>query len=631
MNTIPSFLRVVFAVELFERISYYGVRTLLVLFLISHFGFQDARAYAAYSVTAALVYSTPVLAGVLADRVFGFQRMIVLGGILIAFGQITILCSMFDSGYFFMGLGMLVVGTGFFKANINSLLGTFYYANDANRMRGFVFLHVGVNIGSALASILCGYIAYYYGWYYGFSLATLGILISLVIFFKNRYVFGEHGASPNPNLLRRRYAGLSIFDIMLIVCLAFGIFFGHVIEGNLFTTRLFHYFGLAVLCVFFGVIIKSNERKRLIALGLLMVCLIVFFAMEMQLGSLITLFADRNVSSYVFGYPIPATVSQSINPISIIIIGLFVSIRKSRSNKHQISKFIFGMLTTSLCFGLLYYGCLNADQDYRVSYFYFLAAVITTGFGELIVWPFVQSQITALSPVHLRGFMMSLVMLFMGFANVAGIYIGRFMAVPTKEGFYDASVSLSIYANGFKTVALYNTLFVVAFLPMFYFIKLVIAASYKSIEKSDHVIRNIPLKNLSTQAETFWADNKKESENMFFNKKKAHAKKPSNSLELENKGVVKSVASKKPEEKEVSDKSSEKKVVAKKTEGVKADVKKSKSKEVSAKKDASKKAVVKSAGVKRAVSKRSLAKPSTKKQRRRTLSQKNISAKKGSF
>lgn len=629
MNAIPNFLRVLFAVELFERISYYGVRTLLVLFLISHFGFHDARAYAVYSVSAALVYSTPVLGGVLADRIFGFRRMVALGGILIALAQAVILFSMYDTGYFFFGLGLVCVGTGFFKANINNLLGSCYAANDPNRTHGFVFLHVGVNIGSALASIICGYVAHYYGWYFGYMIPAISMLISLGLFYRYRYVFGEHGASPDPNRLKRRYLGFSLFDFMLIGSILLGLFYGKVIEDNLFDTRVFHYFGALMLAVFAYVIASAKEKQKLIALGFMMLCLIVFFAMEMQLGSLMALFANRNVVQQVFGLPIPATVSQAINPLTIILLGLGISSRRLKRNRFQVTKFILGMLTTSLCFGLLYYGCLNADADYRVPYIYFLCAIALIGLGELIVWPFVQSNITALSPQNLRGFMMSLVMLFIAFANVAGIHIGRFMSVPMLDGHYDPAQSLDIYMQGFKHIAIYNALFVIAFIPLFYFMRRVLKKYETEIEiKKDGFVNHLKSN----------IDIIKEERNYMFNlfkkskKKEAHKSATKHTTsnaththaghagqhsahEAAHKAEVKKTAAKKSPAKKKAvakkpavKKAAVKKAVVKKAAVKKAVVKKSPAKKPVAKKPAVKKAVVKKAAVKKAVVKKSPAK-----------------------
>lgn len=491
MNVIPSFLKVLFIVELFERISYYGVRTLLVLFLIDKYGFQDINAYATYSVFAALAYSSPVISGYLADKIFGFRRMVILGGIIITIAHILILSSLYNSLLFFFGLGLLVLGTGFFKSNINSLLGACYHENDPNRIHGFTFLHVGVNIGSALASILCGYIAHYYGWYYGFGIAFISILISMAVFFKNEHYFGSHGSSMNPGLLKRKYHGISFSKIIFFLCMIVGLMFGKILADNLFSIDIFYYFGAIMVGVFIYVIARSDTKKELIALALLMICLIVFFAMEMQLGSLFALFSQRNVVQTLFGYQIPATVSQSINPISIMVIGFIITARKARSNKYEIMKFIGGILTTTVCFGVLYYGCLHANAENRIAYIYFLIAVFMTGVGELIVWPFVQSKITELSPKHLRGFIMGLVMLFMAFANVVGIFIGRFFAIDVKNGIYDSAASLAIYSHGFKLIAIYNLLFVILFLPVFYFIKKVIQSkNIQDKNMKNQVIQN---------------------------------------------------------------------------------------------------------------------------------------------
>lgn len=474
MKNMPKFLKTIFIIELFERISYYGVRSLLVLFLINHYKFQDIQAYTIYSVSAALVYLSPVLSAWLTDNVFGFRKLIKLGGCLIAIGQVIILSSYWNFNNFFFGIGFLVLGTGFFKANINSLLGACYKENSNDRTKGFTFLHVGVNIGSALAAILCGYAAYYLGWYAGFSLAASAIFISLFLFFKNEKDFDIAESEPNLKLINKKVFQIKLSYWVFLIFSAIALFFGTILLNNLFSLKIFHIFGIAMLMSFIYLIFKEKEKKELISLGILMLCLIIFFSLQMQLGSLFVVFAQLNVHNSIFGYSVPAIVSQAINPIGVIIFGLFLTAKKNKSSERSVGKFIAGLFAMSACSSLLYLGCLNSYNN-QVPYIYLLLAVLITAAGEIVVNPFIQSNFTLLSPKHLRGFIMSLQMLFLSFSNVAGIYISRMFKVSSNDSFF----SLEVFKNGFKLLAVYNFALVVILLPLIYFVKKVVEKKLK--------------------------------------------------------------------------------------------------------------------------------------------------------
>lgn len=480
MKVIPKFLNILFQVELFERIGYYGLRALLVLFLLNHYGFQDSKVYGIYAIFSALVYISPSFASWITDKMMGFKHMLILSGFIILLGNLLILSSYYFSHNFFLGAGLLVVGTGIFKANLNNLLGACYEKYSLqDRTNGFVFLHVGVNIGAAVGSILCGYIAHFYGWYYAFTLTTLNIFLAMAIFLKNQKVFENYGNSPKPELINQKKFGLKFSHWVFITMLIVGLFFGNSLIASWFGPNLFHYFGFGMLCVFFYTIFRQKERGKLIALGFLMFCLIIAFAIEMQLGALFAIFAERNVVQKVFGIIIPSSVSQAINPVFIVLFGLMMTKVRGKKSKNSIARFIIGLLAISACFLILYYGCLHADIHHRVPYIYFILAVAMIAISEITLWPFVQSMVTLLSPANLQGFMMSLLMLFMAFSNIFGMYIANFFAVPVNKGVYDSALSLAKYKEGFFKGFILNTGWVILFIPIFFFINKVINQSMK--------------------------------------------------------------------------------------------------------------------------------------------------------
>lgn len=177
----PPGLFVLFFAEMWERFSYYGMRALLVFYMIKGFlAFDDGRAYAVYGAYTALVYATPFVGGLLADRLLGARHAVVIGGLLMAAGHLVM--SVENETAFFVALSLLIIGNGFFKPNISTIVGSLYPAGSPKRDGGFTLFYMGINLGAAMSPLLCGYIGETYGWHYGFGLATVGMLAGLAVF-----------------------------------------------------------------------------------------------------------------------------------------------------------------------------------------------------------------------------------------------------------------------------------------------------------------------------------------------------------------------------------------------------------------------------------------------------------------
>ncbi len=177
----PTGLYALFFAEMWERFSYYGMRALLVLYMIKGFlGYGDSQAYSVYGAYTALVYMTPFFGGMLADRVLGARIAVIIGGTLMALGHL--LMTWEHPVVFFLALACLIVGNGFFKPNISSIVGKLYEGNPGRRDGGFTIFYIGINLGAAMSPLLCGYVGETYGWHYGFGLATVGMLIGLAVF-----------------------------------------------------------------------------------------------------------------------------------------------------------------------------------------------------------------------------------------------------------------------------------------------------------------------------------------------------------------------------------------------------------------------------------------------------------------
>lgn len=203
----PKGLFLLFFAEMWERFSYYGMRALLVFYMIKGFlGYTDGEAYAVYGAYTALVYMTPFFGGVLADRLLGTRRAVVLGGLLMAAGHL--LMTLENPAAFYLALGLLICGNGFFKPNMSSIIGALYPPGSTQRDGGFTIYYMGVNLGAAMSPLLCGYVGETYGWHYGFGLATLGMLIGVAVFV-NWLPPDNVGAPPDRERLRRCPGGIT--------------------------------------------------------------------------------------------------------------------------------------------------------------------------------------------------------------------------------------------------------------------------------------------------------------------------------------------------------------------------------------------------------------------------------------
>ncbi len=177
----PTGLYMLFFAEMWERFSYYGMRALLVLYIIKGFlGRSDSEAYAIYGAYTALVYATPFIGGMIADKLLGARRAVILGGLLMAAGHLIMTIE--HETPFFIALALLIVGNGFFKPNISTIVGSLYPDKSPQRDAGFTIFYIGINLGAAMAPLLCGYVGENYGWHYGFGLATIGMLVGLAVF-----------------------------------------------------------------------------------------------------------------------------------------------------------------------------------------------------------------------------------------------------------------------------------------------------------------------------------------------------------------------------------------------------------------------------------------------------------------
>jgi POT family proton-dependent oligopeptide transporter len=382
----PKGLWLLFTVEMWERFSYYGMRALLVLYLVNALKWDPADASKLYGVYTALVYLTPVIGGWLADRFIGTRRSLVIGGSIIAAGHFSMAFP--SMAMFYLGLALIIVGTGFFKSNVSTMVGQLYKQGDPRRDPGFTIFYMGINLGAFLAPLVCGTLAQnksWGNWHYGFAAAGVGMVLGLITFVwgKDRYLKGI-GERPQDEISTERAA-----------------------EAARPLTR--------------------EERQRVIAIFLTAFFVIFFWAAFEQAGASMNLFADRNTDTTLGGFAFPSSWFQSVNPFVIIAFApIFAWLWTVLGRRHREPstpvKMGLGLLLLSAGFLVLVIGAGLADTGVKVSPMWLIGAYTLHTFGELCLSPVGLSLVTKLAPVKYASMLMGVWFLANFIANfVAGM------------------------------------------------------------------------------------------------------------------------------------------------------------------------------------------------------------------
>ena len=472
----PKGLFYLFFAELWERFSFYGMRALLMLYMVKElfvaFEERDTIALGIYASYGTLVYATPALGGMLADKLLGFRRAIMLGGVFMSLGHFVLAFE--HPLFFYAGLALIIIGNGLFKPNISSFVGTLYEQGDPRRDSGFTIFYMGINVGAGVAPLLCGWLGVTYGWHYGFGIAGFGMLLGLLVFWKGIQdnIFGDHGMPPESDSLEQKKFGLKIKHlvplaaVLLVPVIAYFIQFGDFVfdmfgpvffEGTI-VSFIFNIIvlGIAGYLIWIMAKVSMAERKKLIVIIFLTTMMTIFWAFYELSGSLITLFADRNVNLIMF----TAAGTNALTGLFVIALALpfsalWLYLTKVKKNPRTPFKFAFGLASIGIGFMLLSLSGQFADSVGRVPFVFLLAGYFMFVVGELNMSPVGLSKITELSPKKFVGFMMGIWFLASAYAFNLGGFIGRKMAIGGKADGADVSGfdSLSVYTSGFENIA----------------------------------------------------------------------------------------------------------------------------------------------------------------------------------
>lgn len=405
----PKGLLYLFFAELWERFSFYGMRALLVLYMTKHLLFSDKMSFGIYAAYMSLVYVTPMIGGMLADKVIGFRKAILLGGILMSLGHFVLTFE--QPIFFYSSLALLIVGNGFFKPNISSMVGKLYKEGDKRRDAGFTIFYMGINIGGAVAPLLCAWLAEVYGWHYGFVLAGIGMLIGLFVFQKGitSNAFEKEGLIPDQQAYNKKHYGVSKGNWVIILAFLAVPLFALIVKFYQYEHYLVWVVSL-FLILYLGYILKNvsqDERKKLWVAVYFTTLYTLFSAIFEQAGSSLTLFADRSVN--LIG--LNAAQTNSLNSGFIILLAipfsmLWTYLSRINKNPNSVVKFGLGLFFLGLGFVIFGFSAQQADEFAKTPMFYLMIGTLVYTIGELCLSPIGLSKMTELSPLKYVSFIM---------------------------------------------------------------------------------------------------------------------------------------------------------------------------------------------------------------------------------
>ncbi|HYQ45694.1 MAG TPA: peptide MFS transporter [Polyangiaceae bacterium] len=431
----PRVLAYLLFTETWERFSFYGMRALLVFYLTKAFLFSDRAAYAIYGSYAALVYATPVLGGLLADRLLGFRKAVLIGGVLMALGHFAMAVP--NLQVFYAALALLICGNGFFKPNISSLVGRLYVADDPRRDAAFTIFYMGINLGGFLAPIACGYLGERLGWHWGFGLAGIGMLLGLFVFLRAQPLLAGLAEPPVRADGRRVLLGLSL-DIWVYLGTALSVVVAwQLVQRAALVGSILIVFGVAVflgLCVYLLRLSDSIARGRLGVALLLTAFSVVFWSFFEQSGTSMSLFTDRNVDRSLFGKSIAASQFQSVDSLFILLLApvfswLWLYLSRRRLEPNTPLKFALGTVQLGLGFVALYIGAAVSRATGVVPMFWLVLCYFLHATGELCLSPIGLSMITKLAPKGMTGILMGTWFLVYSFAQYVAALIAQLTGV----------------------------------------------------------------------------------------------------------------------------------------------------------------------------------------------------------
>jgi POT family proton-dependent oligopeptide transporter len=463
----PKGLYFLFFTEMWERFSYYGMRAIFILFMTDKaigLSMNDADASTIYGSYTGLVYLTPLLGGYLCDKYLGNRRSIIIGGLLMALGQFCMFMSASVGGeggvsIMWAGLTAIIIGNGFFKPNISTMVGQLYPANDRRIDSAFTIFYMGINLGAFFSPLVCGSMDFKWG----FLAACIGMLLGLVTFiiYQKKYLVSEDGKEIG--LAVKPLDTKSIATIVgSIAIIFFMLNFKQLFKSDIDIISYFIYGAMILMpiIIFSDKSLSKIETRRIIVIFILVFFVIFFWGAFEQAGASLTLFAERQTERTLFGWEMPASYFQSVNPLAVIalapvftLIWGFLYIRKLEPSSPK--KMAIGLALVALGYVVIAIAVKGLGIEGKVSMWWLISLYIIHTMGELCLSPIGLSMVSKLAPLRLSSLMMGT--WFLGNA-AANKFAGTLSALIPPTAGAESSAEPLVYPSflGFEITNLFE-------------------------------------------------------------------------------------------------------------------------------------------------------------------------------
>ena len=466
----PKQLWYLFFSEMWERFSFYGMRGMLAVFMVNQLMMDEKTTNLQYGATQAFVYAFPFIGGLFADKILGLRKSLFWGGLLMIVGSIIL--SIDPKQFFFLGISFTIIGTGFFKPNISSMVGQLYKENDVRQDAGFSLFYAGVNFGALIGGYICiavaegslwsGFVPEHLRWNFAFGFAAIVMIISLLTFTQTQKSLGAIGHSPLLHLdkSKRRIIELATYIGSLAVIPAIIL----MVANTVYTDYFMMIIGPAsILYLFYEMRSFSlAENKKLFAALVLIIFSIFFWAFFEQSGGSLSLFAVNNLHNTLAGFEVsPNGVNNSANSLFVIIFAtiiglLWIWMNKRKIEPNTVVKFGLGFLFLAGGFWLFYYTKFFADTTGKTSLNLFTFGWFIITFGELCLSPIGLSAMSRLSPQKTQAVMMGIWYLASSYGQYFAGLLGANIASASENA--TNSEKLNVYADGYQQLAIYALL-----------------------------------------------------------------------------------------------------------------------------------------------------------------------------
>ncbi len=444
----PKAFYVLFFVEMWERIGYYGMATLLVLYMTKALQFTDDLAYSTYGALVAMVYVTPILGGYLGDHIIGYRRSLLIGAAILALGYVML--ATMSASHLYLSLGLIIVGSGYFKSMPSVLIGKMYGRNDPKLDGAYTLFYMSVNIGSLISIASAGFIAQHFGWHVAFGVCATGMITAILNYVIYRHLLEKYGSAAD-----EKPVNLLTWMILLIGTLTLIGAASYLLTHLKITHIILAITGLYIIIFFTKLLITSPLiiRKQLLACLIFTFFAISFFILYFQAPMAINLFIDRNVNREIFGIMIPTASYWSLNGFWIIVLAPILTFTYSRITLYKgtdlsiAMKFGIGIIIMGLGFLVLNWCSIFADKTAHVSSWWIVLSYFLQSLAELLVSAIGVSMMLRLAPPRLMGLMMGTWYLGTAAAGILAGEAAKMASVP--QGPLNPLNSLHIYGHAF--------------------------------------------------------------------------------------------------------------------------------------------------------------------------------------